>query len=73
MATLGGGGQNSEKNGYVVFVWPLIPFLNLYCWYFRHKIAFFRVKKFKQITAHKKIAESIAKYIFAQFDAYFNF
>ena len=24
VATLGGGGQNSEKNGYVVCVWPLI-------------------------------------------------
>ena len=28
VATLGGGGQNTEKNGYVVCVWPLNKLLD---------------------------------------------
>ena len=31
MATLGGGVQNSEKNGYVVFVWPLTEIVYITC------------------------------------------
>ena len=32
VATLGGGGQNSEKNGYVVCVWPLRSHIWTHIW-----------------------------------------